>query len=72
MLNKKSNLKDIVFLDTNKQPEHASTKKIPHSNFVISRDLDANVLSTFGDDIWDLTPYSLNSSNSTLIISFHY
>ena len=72
MLNKKSNLNDIELLDSKKQPEHASTKKAPHNNFVISRDLDANALSRFGDEIWDLTPYSLNSTNSTLIIRFHY
>lgn len=39
----------------------------PNSSFVISRDNDGQVLSTYGDDTWDLSPYQLTITGANKI-----
>lgn len=51
--------------------EHSESKfNFPDSTFVVSRDNDGNVLSCYGDESWDLSPYK-SVPNEYAIINFN-
>jgi len=45
---------------------HSSLTKLikPNESFVISRNIDGEILSRYRDDIWDFTPYKKNNNTS--------
>ncbi|WP_186052499.1 hypothetical protein [Burkholderia gladioli] len=42
----------------------------PHDNFVISRHVNGDVLSRFGDSVWDISPYDGRGENRIIGFSF--
>lgn len=44
--------------------------KRPEDNFVISKNSNGTVISTYGDDVWDLTPYRLVGHTGTSQINY--
>lgn len=55
---------DTYYAESGSQPRH------PAKDFVISRKVDGSVLSRYGDEVWDLTPY--NSASGKVRLYFKH